>query len=285
MNENLRRRPEEDKGRARSSAISNNSLNLDNLPMTPVPENLPRSLSPNNYMRAYEPGSINHELLLFKGLFFPGLTDSQIADRASEAGILRRDLNLKEGDIELLFGKPEEEINDIIQENTINNFYPNARRFINGLRNYIVFGDDFLDHNDFQYKFICNVNSANSCFMLAVSKDYIPEESAKNYLIIDYISKYPFMKRAIHLVKNEELIRDPFFKKLLSLGVLEASPSMKLFMEGKRTNNIRKPKTYQSMRLAAKGVSTIKGGKRGTKKNRNRRRLNRNRSRRTVGSS
>lgn len=255
-NENIKNN---NKGRGRSSALSNISfINFDYNNNT----NFPTKLVSNNYRRSFEPGTINDEFFTLKSKIFPGLKDSEIAERAKKAQLLSKNPNI-EPNLELLF--KDVSIMNILNEYSIKKFYPTPERFATALRNYIIYGQDWVDHNNFLERYFANQNNSKS-IVISTSMNYVPDDKKNSALIINYNKNFPYMKRTIFLKRDKELLKDPFFIKLLSSGIISKSPDIALFMS--KTFKYRIPKSYQTMRLVAKRAipRNYRGGKRYTRR-------------------
>ncbi len=172
--------------------------------------------------------SVNDTLFFYKWLFFGDISREALKKRMEAAGLLRDPTNnnnnakqfsnlftINSND-RVSIGRIEEALK--LQHEDAR-FFPTPYRLIAALKNYVLYGDDYVHWNDVLSQHHC-VAGKTDCFTLAKSRDYVPE--GQEYMIVKELP--PYMKASTELELRPRVLSNA---SLESLKVEEVSPKVR----------------------------------------------------------
>ena len=167
--------------------------------------------------------TVNETLFFYKWLFFGEMTKAEILAKLRAAGLMQLDRNLSNSDLEDFFSIEEKSqsmegiLEALKEQDDEARYFPIPERFIAALRNWVLYGKEYLDWNDLLAEYHC---SEGPCFFVVADKDNVPP--GEEYILLRKLE--PYMKPSTQLQIREGIRQHPGYK---ALRIRTASKAMR----------------------------------------------------------
>lgn len=183
--------------------------------------------------------TVNDTLFFYKWLFFGDMSREALKEKLESSGVLsdsNNNNNAKrfsnfftvDSNDRVSLERVEEALK-LQHENA--RYFPTPYRLIAALRNYALYGNDYLHWNDVLSQYHC-VSGKSDCFTLAKSRDYVPE--GQEYLIAKELK--PYMKASTELQLRPRVLSNVSIE---DLDIEEASAKVRQLQQGGKNRGKR----------------------------------------------